>query len=207
MNYIPTMADMTSAIAYHEMVHAPSNPRVRQSYNVLMRSVIIQGIALTTSDNPAGRPVHVEWFGGSDDAYADSAAMRADVRDNGHLWTYATKEGTTDLPADHPMLIVPEGNALPDMFVGRPMNDVFRAVHDVFGHVHADSGFGPIGERRAWEMHRKTLPIAARLALWCETRGQNTWTNAYGEHHLMPMADRPFGSQKCGLPANHNTLV
>lgn len=205
--YIPSAADLKSAQAYDAMTHNPTHSVVRKSYQWLMRSILSQGIMLGTSNNPAGRPVTIEWFGGADDAYTDSAAMRADVRENGHLWTYSTGEGATDMPANHPMLVVPFGNALPSAFVDRPMNDVFRAVHDVFGHVHADSGFGPIGERRAWEMHRKTLPSGSWLALWCETRGQNTWTNAFGEHPSLPIAERPFGEQKSGIPSQYLTLI
>lgn len=207
MTYIPTAADVTAANAYDAMAHDPNHPMVRLSYQWLVRSIALQGVQMDTTANPARRPITVEWFTGSDDAYADSAAMRADVRDNGHLWTYATAEGKTDLPANHPMLTVLSGNGVPDMFDGRVLNDVFRAVHDVFGHVHADSGFGPVGERLAWQMHRRTLPMACRLALWCETRGQNTWTNAFGEHASLPITERPFGAQKAGMPHNHYALV
>jgi hypothetical protein len=198
--YSPTAADISAARAYDAMTHNPSDPRVRLSYQWLQRSIILQGLQMLTANNPAGRAVRVEWFGGNDDAYVDSAAMRADVRENGHLFTYATADGATDLPKNHPMLAPLLGNGAPDMFAGRPLNDVFRAVHDVFGHVHADSGFGPVGERKAWEMHRRTLPKASWLALWCETRGQNAWTNAL--HSDLPITARPFAVQKAGMPAS-----
>lgn len=198
--YTPTTADIASAMAYETMIHDPKRPEVRASYSALMRSIMWQGMSLMTSANPAGRPITVEWYSGSDaeSPYLNSAAMRMDVWQNGHLWTFATANGATDLPSDHPMRVIPEGSALPTMFRDHMMNDVFRAVHDVYGHVHADSGFGPNGEFLAYRMHKRTLPTSSHMALWCETRGQNTWTNAYGDHPYMPIMDRPFGAQKAG---------
>ncbi len=75
--------------------------------------------------------------------------------------------------------------------------------------------FGPYGEKRAWWTHRSCLPRDARLALWCETRAQNCWTNAgphmvtgesssgelrlkrRGEDGWAPISDRPYAQQKC----------
>lgn len=92
-------------------------------------------------------------------------------------------------------------------------NDVFRAVHDTIAHSEGHQ-FGPYGEKRAWWAHRSSLPRDAHLALWCETRAQNCWTNAgphmtttddtgqprlrqHHENNWLPMTQRPYAEQKC----------
>ena len=97
---------------------------------------------------------------------------------------------------------------------GRVMleNDVFRAVHDTFGHGMRGNTFGPIGEYNAWLAHKEMYSPDARRVMTTETLGQNTFTN-YGPHmrdaegkllskadagYIKP-ADRPFASQKVAL--------
>ena len=97
---------------------------------------------------------------------------------------------------------------------GRVMleNDVFRAVHDTFGHGMRGNTFGPIGEYNAWLAHKEMYSSDARRVMTTETLGQNTFTN-YGPHmrdadgnllgktdtgYIKP-ADRPFASQKVAL--------
>lgn len=97
---------------------------------------------------------------------------------------------------------------------GRVMleNDVFRAVHDTFGHGMRGNTFGPIGEYNAWLAHKEMYSPDARRVMTTETLGQNTFTN-YGPHMrdaegkllskadagYIPPADRPFASQKVAL--------
>ena len=92
------------------------------------------------------------------------------------------------------------------------MNDMFRAVHDIFGHAIPGTSFGPNGEERAWFCHACMCMPLARPALTTETRGQNCWVN-YGPHMRtdkggllqegdagwLPQADRPFAQQKNAL--------
>ena len=65
---------------------------------------------------------------------------------------------------------------------GRPMlaNDVFRFVHDFFGHGTLGNSFGPIGEENAWNVHSRMYSPLARRAMTTETRGQNSWVNFSG---------------------------
>lgn len=97
---------------------------------------------------------------------------------------------------------------------GRPMldNDVFRAVHDSFGHGMRGNTFGSIGEYNAFLAHSELYSDYAIRAMATETLGQNTWTN-YGPHmrdesgRLIPQGDpnykkpsqRPFSDQKVAL--------
>jgi len=97
---------------------------------------------------------------------------------------------------------------------GRVMleNDVFRAVHDTFGHGMRGNTFGPVGEYNAWLAHKEMYSSDAKRVMTTETLGQNTYTN-YGQHmrdangnllskgdpnYLKP-ADRPYATQKVAL--------
>ena len=91
-------------------------------------------------------------------------------------------------------------------------NDVFRAVHDTFGHGMRGNTFGPVGEYNAWLAHKEMYSSDARRVMTTETLGQNTYTN-YGQHmrdangnllskgdpnYLKP-ADRPYAPQKVAV--------
>ena len=137
--------------------------------------------------------------------------MIADM-ENGVLKVLATESGFGDEATSklNPMLAE-------SMFTdvnGRVMleNDVFRAVHDTFGHGMRGNTFGPIGEYNAWLAHKEMYSPDARRVMTTETLGQNTFTN-YGPHMrdaegkllskadagYIPPADRPFASQKVAL--------
>jgi len=60
------------------------------------------------------------------------------------------------------------------------VNDVFRAVHDFFGHSELGNSFGAIGEENAWNAHARMYSPLARQAMTTETRGQNSYVNFSG---------------------------
>lgn len=171
-----------SAEAYDAMAHTPDDPRVADSYRALRIAIYQQWLDMRRSITVVMQ---------DDDPYSNSAEMVADVTKRHILRVYADHGET--LPADHPMNFYdPTG-----LF---HVNDIFRAVHDFWGHVLAPFvSFGPRGEWEAWRQHRRTLPEAAWLALWCETRGQNTWTNFYADHASLPLPERPYAAQKAGV--------
>ena len=139
--------------------------------------------------------------------YKNSAEMVADVRNNHHLYFF---RGGEDIDAiDHPMAPVdPETG-----FSGR---DMFRAVHDLFGHAMEGYQFGPRGEENAWNAHTQMFSPEAVPALTALTKGQNSWVN-YGPHMrdaenklLLPgqpgyieLKDRPYPPQKVGILPEH----
>ena len=59
-------------------------------------------------------------------------------------------------------------------------NDMFRAVHDFFGHAATGRGFDPHGEEAAFRSHYAMFSPMARPAMATETRGQNSLLN-YGD--------------------------
>jgi hypothetical protein len=80
---------------------------------------------------------------------------------------------------------------------GHPLlvNDVFRIVHDYFGHTQHGFQFGPKGEYNAFREHAQMYSDAALPALAAETLAQNAWVN-FGPHSHLPVSERPFSDQK-----------
>ncbi|WP_307817080.1 MULTISPECIES: hypothetical protein [Micromonospora] len=89
------------------------------------------------------------------DPYPNVAAMVDDVRQR-RLMVWASAAS---------------GNAHPYLSDGE--NDMFRAVHDVFGHAASGRGFDRHGEEAAWLKHSSMYSSLAGRALATETRGQN----------------------------------
>ena len=134
------------------------------------------------------------FFGDNTDPY-DGKPWRslADLRNNKTMAVYSTEAGygmtpiTDQMRLENPLLeITPyvwkdqSGNDKPVM-----VNDLFRAVHDAFGHGSEYAGFRPRGEENAWVAHSQLFTGPALKALTSETRGQNSWLNfgPYGEHN------------------------
>lgn len=177
-----------AACEYENMIHTPRDPRVVRSYRAFRSDTMAQWFDIVNSG------LRVEFHTGDHD-YPNSAAMFADMA-QGHLWTYLTDAEDAQLPEGHPML------ELVTTHDGRRLmlNDVFRAVHDVNGHGRSGGSFALSGEFKAWETHRAMYRATAHAALWCETRGQSAWTNRWADHASLPLAQRPFASQKAGWP-------
>ncbi|MFI5912361.1 hypothetical protein [Dactylosporangium sp. NPDC051541] len=89
------------------------------------------------------------------DPYPDAVAMMADLLDRGRLRVYSTAAG---------------GN--PHPYLSADDNDMFRAVHDAFGHAATGRGFDRHGEEAAWRKHATMYSPLARPAMTTETRGQ-----------------------------------
>jgi hypothetical protein len=142
--------------------------------------------------------------------------MIADLRDNKHLHFFpSVPEGgigafgeNSKVDLSHPLLRE-VGN-----WNGTPLvaNDIFRAVHDMFGHAQSGYEFGPRGELNAFLEHRTMYSPLAREAMTPETMGQNSWVNfgphlrradgtvpARGDADYVRPQDRPYADQKAQL--------
>lgn len=205
------------ADAYAAMKHDPTNPEVVASYEALAKETQAQYQHLTDQG-----VTFVPWAG-KGEPYADSAAMMKDVAENKRLYFFKTiqQEGEKSFgetagggAADNPLL-KSTGITIPDS-EGKPhdmtVNDIFRAVHDYFGHAKEGHQFGPKGEENAWAVHSQMYSDAARPAMTTETRGQNSWVNfnekmrrpdgsipVKGDPDFIPLKERPFAEQKIGL--------
>jgi len=168
--------------AYAALRHDPTHPAVASAYDALKREVKAQWHHMTK---------HVKVTFGPE-PYPSSDHMRADVA-RGHLRTNPTGK---EMDPTHPLAEV-------DPDTGLMYNDMFRAVHDYFGHAVHPHSFGARGEIRAWEEHAKMFSPEARRALTTETHGQNSWVN-FGPHSHLPVTERPYAEQKAALlPEEH----
>lgn len=196
------------AQAYEEMKHDPENPKVKEAFQNLIKQTKAQYQALVDAG-------YKFWF--IDDSpnsveYASSPynAMR-DLRENKEMGVFPTTAGygsdASELDvADNPMLektkfMWPVGGLDGKM---KPVlaNDLFRAVHDAFGHGLEGAGFRARGEENAWQAHVRLFTGSAIGAITTETRGQNSWLNfgPKGEtNRNAKIEDTVFADQKTGL--------
>lgn len=186
------------AQAYEEMKHDPQNPEVQAAYKAMIDETLAQWQVIKATG------LKVEFIkDGQPDPYAASPRMAIeDVANNNHLWVFPTDQGfgsdTTDV-SDNPLL-----TPTAEVVDGRTLlaNDVFRIVHDYFGHIKDNNGFRAAGEENAWRSHAAMYSPLARRAMTSETRGQNSWVNfgPYGEkNRTAKSADTVYATQKTGL--------
>lgn len=109
-----------------------------------------------TKEDPYSKPSPIP---GSLYGAPDPAAMVRDVRENNRI-----KVLSTETTGGHP-------------FLSNDENDMFRAVHDVFGHAATGRGFDAHGEEAAFRSHVSMFSPMARGAMASETRGQNSVNN------------------------------
>jgi hypothetical protein len=139
--------------------------------------------------------------------YRDSADLVRRVRETGVVHVYLTATGHGPGPATgfHPLR---EPAGVVEHGVELTHNDVFRVVHDVFGHVVHGNSFGPRGEFRATRAHLAMYPERAHPVLLAEQIGQICWffygphlrvdgrLPARGEPGFVDLAGRPYAQQK-----------
>ena len=195
------------ADAYEEMKHEPQNPAVKEAYQNLIKQTKEQYQALVDAGYKfwfvdLDKPSNLEYIS------SPWNAMR-DLRQNQEMGVFATDDGfgTSDFdPKDNPLfeqtkyewpvggLDGPKKRVL--------ANDLFRAVHDAFGHGIEGAGFRADGEENAWQAHSRLFTGSAVAAITSETRGQNSWVNfgPYAEaNRTANGADTHYADQKVGL--------
>jgi hypothetical protein len=88
----------------------------------------------------------------------------------------------------------------PFMTVGQ--NNMFRAVHDYFGHAAQANSFSRDGEEIAWILHSQMFSPDARKAMTVETRFQNSALNFSAENVAREAQGLPkeFAEQKVFVP-------
>lgn len=148
---------------------------------------------ILTAQYDALREIGIEFVFVSGEPHNSSRTMFAEIAQRRLTVRKSLGDDYTDIPIPHPMaqsVLTIDGVML--------LNDVFRAVHDVLGHYAIRASIGQDGEALAWLHHRSLLPKSTHQALWCETRGQNTWTNFWDNHQSLPNRERPFAVQKFG---------
>lgn len=193
------------AAAYEAMPHDPQNPRVKEAFDNLIRQTRAQYDALVDAG------YEFTFFDSNSDPYQGNpwSAMR-DLRANKRMAVYGTydgygAEGITAKAADDNPMLADTGLQWRDQSGQlRPVaaNDLFRAVHDAFGHGLEGAGFRAQGEENAWQAHVRLFTGSAVAAITTETRGQNSWLNygPYGEtNRTANLEGTVFAEQKTGL--------
>jgi hypothetical protein len=140
--------------------------------------------------------------------YETSRELRESVLGTGTLYVYMTMSGhgPGDVTGFHP-LREPAGVRIDGTEFTH--NDIFRAVHDAFGHVAAGVGFGPRGEFVATCGHLRMYSDEVLPVLFTEQIGQICWfffgphladgsgrLPRPGEPGHIPPARRPYPPQK-----------
>jgi hypothetical protein len=184
------------AKAYDAMEHAPNDPRVKEAYDALINETMDQFEAIKKAGLKVSR---IE--PGMENPYRTSKDLHRDIKENNHMWYYPTEQGFGSRDADaaqHPML---KATGVKDGDTELLANDVFRIVHDYFGHVKEGTSFGPKGEETAYRIHKQMFSPKAQKALATETRGQNSWVNfgPYGEKNRADPKNTIYADQKAGL--------
>jgi hypothetical protein len=169
---------------YEKAKHEPSKEDVKRSYEKLKEETLEQFNFLKK------KGVKFEEWEKEGQPYKNSKEMIDDVKNNKHLYFFTGG----DMPKDHPL-----SEKIPNSKLN--YNDVFRAVHDYFGHAKEGYGFGAIGEENAYRSHHGLYSKEAIPALTTETRGQNSWVNfgKYGEQNRKDPTKTIYAEQKALL--------
>lgn len=133
-----------------------------QNYDQLTEAAYKQLVDETTRQFQT-LPVEMRYHYGEGE-YPVPSAMLSDVLGEGKLNVFRGGD-------PHPYL------SAVDEDTGLTANEMFRAVHDYFGHGTRGSTFRPGGEEIAYASHAQMMSPLARAALASETRGQNSLVN------------------------------
>ena len=191
---------------YEKMKHDPQDSKVKEAYANLIKQTIAQYEIL----KEAGYEFY--FFDETNDPYNGSPwqAMR-ELRVEKRMGVFATEagfgSGATELNVNDNPLLADTGfewgfGSIDGQKKRVLANDLFRAVHDAFGHGLEGSGFRARGEENAWQSHIRLFTGSAKGAITSETRGQNSWLNygKFGEQNrTAKVEDTIFADQKTGL--------
>lgn len=99
---------------------------------------------------------HDPYGAGEKGVYGIINEVRDDVQNHGRIKVFSTAS-----TGGHPVFSNDE-------------NDMFRGVHDIFGHLGSGRGIDAHGEEAAFQKHSAMFSPLARQAMASETRGQNS---------------------------------
>jgi PAS domain-containing protein len=161
---------------FEKMKATPNDPETKAAYKAMVDETLEQYQKIINK----GYKVEINNL----EPYDSSADMIKDLRENKSMKIFSTESGFGDEPItdkqrkENPLLQetkYKDVNGLPLL-----ANDIFRFVHDFFGHAKFGNGFGAIGEENAWNVHSRMYSPLARRAMTTETRGQNSFVNFSG---------------------------
>lgn len=190
--------------AYVAMEDNYADPKVKKAYDAMVTETIDQYKAML--DN--GYFVEIN----NQEPYSSAQDMINDLRNQKRMKIFSTESGFGDAS------ITPEARSKSPLLKdsgfkdssGQTLlvNDVFRAVHDFFGHSELGNGFGAIGEENAWNVHARMYSPEARKAMTSETRGQNSYVNFSGvNEEAFKLRDQAREARKAGDTEKAEQLV
>lgn len=176
-----------AAGAYAAARHAPEDPATQAAYGVFNDVTAGQAEVLRA------KGVKFELMDGPGDPYKSVEEMIEDVSRRNRLKVRNTAQDLENFEPGHVMAeridpALAKRLGLPEETT---KNDLFRAVHDMFGHAAIGNDFGRHGEEVAWAMHSQMYPEEALSALATETRGQTAALVAGGEFPRQKMTLMP----------------
>jgi len=165
------MAAVEGSPAYKRAIfdaYAQNMPEVldkagAKNYDDLLEKAYRQ-LAKETSDQFDRLPVSMSFHKSGEGNYKGAKEMAGDVHGNDHLYVFQGGDKHDFLNQVDPR-------------TGLNENEKFRAVHDLFGHAIHGNEFGPMGEEKAWGIHKQMYSPLAQMAMTAETRGQNSVVN------------------------------
>jgi hypothetical protein len=186
------------ADAYEKMENNPNSPRVKKAYDAMIDETMQQYEALRK------KGYKFSFMPESGDIYGNPRNAINDIVLNQRLSVFPTEQGFGGPSA----AVASQANPLlmrtGEYWDGKPVtaNDVFRAVHDVFGHAKYGVGFRAAGEENAFQAHARMYSPKALPAVTSETRGQNSWVNfgPFGDFNRKASPGlTEYAEQKTGL--------
>lgn len=192
------------AKAFDEMQDNPNDKDVKAAYEALAKETLAQYEEIIKD----GYDVEIN----NDEPYSSSEQMIEDLRENKRMKIFSTESGFGEKPItqkqrdENPLL---RDSGFKDKN-GKTLliNDVFRFVHDFFGHAELGNGFGELGEENAWNVHARMFSPLARRAMTTETRGQNSWVNFSGiNDEVFKVRDEARKLREAGDIEGANALV
>lgn len=161
---------------FSKMEPTPNSPRTKESYKAMIEETIDQYKKILSG----GYKIELNNL----EPYKNSEEMINDLRDRKRMRVLSTEEDfgqnkiTPAQRRDNPLLAKTKFKDVNGTSL--LVNDIFRFVHDFFGHAKLGNSFGPVGEENAWRIHSRMYSAKAMPAMTTETRGQNSWVNFSG---------------------------
>lgn len=164
-----------------ESIGKPMTKRMERSYSALRNEIPAHYNHLTSPVEQGGLGISVEFT--KENPYSHPSEIAKDVTENRRL-----KVLSTESTGSHSLFSNEE-------------NDMFRAVHDAFGHLATARDFSKHGEEAAYASHAQMFSKKALPALASETRAQNSYVLNAGDFPPNAPVDIPNWATKVnGVP-------
>lgn len=173
----PTVSRMI-AEAYEQAETGMTTEEVREAYKALEEETLQQYKFIV------GKGLKVSRWTGEGEPYPNSKSMLKDVRENNHLYFLPNSEA---FGKEGDEVAGRAGLNMTDVYLEdgyrMTLSEVFRVVHDYFGHGILGNQFGAVGEENATLQHLDLYSFEALPAVIFQTRGQNSWVNFSGANN------------------------